>query len=331
MNIIDKPNWLQILQGWAILWVVIGNTYLDPVEMGPEWVTILLRTAYSFHLPLLMFVFGCIFYNTFMLSDDNAQQSKAIIKSNLMALAIPFAIFTVVAIVAKAVLSNTAYSYDMLMSDVIRGFLLPGEHPISPLWFVMVLMWLYAMQRLWMYIFQKEWLIWTIAVVLLILHLIVIPIEFLCIKWLGYFAVYFYLGMMIMKYGILNKLSGMTGLYVFVGGYLLYMLGADVDKTLTEVGGIVFSIGVVLILSNTFPKTFSSFRDYYFQILLMGYFAQMLFRIIYPYLPIPYFVGYLVCLAVGIYIPVLITRLIHTINAIELQVCIGESEMATSA
>ena len=72
---VDK-NWLLILQGWAILWIVLGNTYLEPFGNEPEWVSTLLRTAYTFHLPLLMFTSGCIFSKKFLLKEDGKNKVK---------------------------------------------------------------------------------------------------------------------------------------------------------------------------------------------------------------------------------------------------------------
>lgn len=323
MNLESKHNWLLILQGWAILWVVIGNTYLDPAGSGAGWESALLRTAYSFHLPLLMFVFGCIFTKTFLLSDDNLQQKIKMLKKHLLGLIIPFTLFTLVAIAVKAILSISALSLHEIVNDIIQGFLFPGEHPISPLWFIMVLVWLYLLMPIWKYLLENTWIAWSTLVVLLAIHLVNVPIEFLCIKWLCYFAFYFYFGIIIMKKGYLNQLSGLNGFYIFVVGYLLYLLGVDTDKTIAEIGGILFSIGIALILNNSFPKTFLSFRPYYYQIFLMGYFVQLAFRMIYPYLPLPYFIGYLVCLVLGIYVPVMIARIVHSLNYATVNYCIG--------
>lgn len=323
MNLELKHNWLLILQGWAILWVAIGNTYLAHTGSGAEWESTLLRTAYSFHLPLLMFVFGCIFTKMFLLSDDNLQQKREILKKHLLGLIIPFTLFTLVAIAVKAILSISALSFHEIVNDIIQGFLFPGEHPMSPLWFIMVLVWLYLLMPIWKYLLEKTWIAWTTLVVLLAIHLVNVPIEFLCIKWLCYFAFYFYFGIIIMKKGYLNQLSGLNGFYIFVVGYLFYLLGVDTDKTIAEMGGIVFSIGIALILNNTFPKTFFSFRDYYLQIFLMGYFIQLTYRMISPYLSLPYFIGYIVCLALGIYIPVMITRIAYSINYTTLNYCLG--------
>ena len=59
-----KINWLLILQGWAMLWVVIGHSFLGIAGEGPAWENALFRFAYSFHMPLFMLVSGWLFYLT---------------------------------------------------------------------------------------------------------------------------------------------------------------------------------------------------------------------------------------------------------------------------
>ena len=59
-----KINWILILQGWAMLWVVIGHAFLGKAGKGPEWENMLFHFAYSFHMPLFMLVSGYLFYLT---------------------------------------------------------------------------------------------------------------------------------------------------------------------------------------------------------------------------------------------------------------------------
>ena len=59
-----KINWLLILQGWAMLWVVIGHAFLGKPGEGPEWENALFHCAYSLHMPLFMLVSGWLFYLT---------------------------------------------------------------------------------------------------------------------------------------------------------------------------------------------------------------------------------------------------------------------------
>lgn len=64
-----KINWLLILQGWAMLWVVIGHSPLGEVGNGPTWENALYHFAYSFHMPLFMLVSGWLFYLTRIVSN----------------------------------------------------------------------------------------------------------------------------------------------------------------------------------------------------------------------------------------------------------------------
>lgn len=59
-----RINWLLILQGWAMLWVVIGHAFLGVAGEGPAWENGLFHFAYSFHMPLFMLVSGWLFYLT---------------------------------------------------------------------------------------------------------------------------------------------------------------------------------------------------------------------------------------------------------------------------
>ena len=66
----DRINWLLILQGWAMLWVVIGHSTVGTPGEGPGWENTLYHFAYSFHMPLFMLVSGWLFYMT-RLADKN--------------------------------------------------------------------------------------------------------------------------------------------------------------------------------------------------------------------------------------------------------------------
>ncbi len=324
MNFVHKHNWLLVLQGWAILWIVLGNAYLNPSGNDPEWVNTLLRTAYTFHLPLLMFTSGCIFSKKFLLNENNAKTGESL-KGHILGLLIPYLLFTLVAVIVKLIMTKEP-SLPVMATDLIRGLFFPGLQPMSALWFILVLICYYLMLPIWKLTFEKSWYAWSFVILLLVVHLLTVPGELFAIKWACYFAFYFYLGVVIMKKGWLDHLSGMTGFFVFLIGYIVYSISLDVDKTMAEMGGIAFSMGLVLILNSSFPKTFSTFRDYYLQIFLMGYFVQILFRTLYGYLSIPYILGYLICLALGIYVPVIITKIIHSRKITSLYYYIGLSD-----
>lgn len=64
-----KINWLLILQGWTMLWVVIGHAILEETGSNPAFAEWLYSFAYSFHMPLFMLISGWLFYYTRLSSN----------------------------------------------------------------------------------------------------------------------------------------------------------------------------------------------------------------------------------------------------------------------
>lgn len=62
----QKITWLQILQGWSMLLVVIGHVTLTGIFENPQTPVsaTIERVIYSFHMPLFMFISGFLFYFT---------------------------------------------------------------------------------------------------------------------------------------------------------------------------------------------------------------------------------------------------------------------------
>lgn len=74
--------------------------------------------------------------------------------------------------------------------------------------------------------------------------------------------------------------------------------------------GIFFSVVLCRTIATIYPSMFSSFRDYTFQIFLMGIFFQMGIRYLYQglnreelYIPL-----YIFSILIGIYFPVFISK-----------------------
>ena len=74
-----KINWLLILQGWAMLWVVIGHSTLGVPGAGLAWDNALYHFAYSFHMPLFMLVSGWLVYLTRLKVKENTPPSGLIV------------------------------------------------------------------------------------------------------------------------------------------------------------------------------------------------------------------------------------------------------------
>ena len=191
------------------------------------------------------------------------------------------------------------------------------------LWFIATLFWFFLLTPVWRFVLKREWTIWATMIVLTVLHFWHPDIEMLCLGRVFSYGIWFYLGVVISKqYWVDNYLVKQPWL-VLLSGIVAYVIGYFTIGFVTTLGGIVLSFGLALLLDKYLPRTFATFRDYTYQIFLMGIFAQMLVKIVYRHISLPYFPTYLVCIAVGLYIPVIISIIIEKINWQPLSLCVG--------
>ena len=91
--------------------------------------------------------------------------------------------------------------------------------------------------------------------------------------------------------------------------------------------GITISIAVALLFDRYIPKIFSLFRNYTYQIYLMGIFIQILVKMLYKRDIFPsYFWGYALCILCGLYIPVLIAYIARKLDVEFIKLCLGLSK-----
>lgn len=117
-------------------------------------------------------------------------------------------------------------------------------------------------------------------------------------------------------------LLSITGLFVVcnVMGIIPNSMKAE-----TALIGTLFSMSLCLIVGKFMPKLFSSFRDYTFQIFLMGIFFQMAIRWGYvrlgnEWLFVPMWI---VSVLIGVYVPTLIARFIDDKAPKCIKMCFG--------
>ena len=145
----------------------------------------------------------------------------------------------------------------------------------------------------------------------------------MCIDRICNQAIWFYSGLVISKEKLVNDTVANNTLLTFVVGVFIYVLGIYVHPSLATVGGIIFSFAFAIIADKYVPKLFCGFRDYTYQIFLMGIFAQMFVKILFRHVSMLYVVAYLLCIVVGLYVPVLVSKVIERINCKPLSLCVG--------
>ena len=324
-----KINWLLILQGWAMLWVVIGHSPLGEPGIGPIWETTLYKFAYSFHMPLFMLVSGWLFYLTRLKGNESPLGGQKwnynqIVKDKALRLLLPGLVFSLVGFALKVAFpGEMARQVGLSLKDIVHQYLYPNDNPMRELWFIATLFWFFLLSPLWKIVLRKKWLIWLTLIVLIVFHFWHPNIELLCLGRVFDYSIWFYLGLIISKTEFvewgLSKYKWIT----LVVGVALYILGEYIMSSITTLGGITLSFAFALIADKYVPRLFFSFRNYTYQIFLMGIFAQILVKIIYIHFNWPYISTYLLCISVGLYVPVLVSKSIKNLKWKPLALCVG--------
>lgn len=249
---------------------------------------------------------------------------SAIIKDKAIRLLLPGFVFSIVALGLKlAFPGEMNRQVGLSWHEIAHTYLYPNDNPMRELWFIATLFWFFVMTPLWKWVLNNKWTMWGMVFILIVLHFIHPDIELLCIGRVFRYAIWFYLGLMISKENLVDEYMAKKPWLTIIIGVLIYVIGRYTDPFITTFGGIVFSFGLAILLDKYIPKTFFTFRNYTYQIFLMGIFAQMFVKILYRHVSIPYLAAYIPCLLMGLYVPVLVSMIIERINWKPLLLCVG--------
>ena len=300
-----------------MLLVVIGHVTLTnefknpatPVSAEIE------RIIYSFHMPLFMFISGFLFYYT-KLSKNKSFVS--VVKDKVKRLAVPFLFFTVCTLILKSVFSALMKNPAELSLQAMLDIITFKSNPLAEMWFISTLFLLFFFQPLY------KWSLKSVPRVLLMLCFCVlmniffpVGIERFNLSNISEYIIYFYLGILFSKYnvpGYLDSKISLAACAVLFAIFNIYM--KENISILTPLVGVLFSLSLCQRLSRHMPQLFSSFRDYTFQIFLMGIFFQIGIRFLYLKIDNEtiYPALYLTSILLGIYLPVAISLIVKKIK-----------------
>ena len=318
-----------------MLWVVIGHAFIGELikqSEWPVWERTLMGIAYSFHMPLFMFVSGWLFYLTRLkdnITNTNLGRAKWTYKSILYdkakRLLLPGLVFSILALIVKiAFPGEVTRQIGLSFKELINAFLYPYDNPFRELWFIAALFWLFALTPIWRYVIRQQWSIWLTLAILFIMHFYHPNTKLLSIDRVCEHALWFYLGIIISKESLVDRFLKHNFFLYLIIGFVIYLLGVFLDYSILKtLGGILFSIAISLLLDRYLPSSFSSFRNYTYQIFLIGIFAQMFVKIMHRRFELQYLGSYILCIILGLYVPVLVSKLVEKINWEPLSLCVG--------
>ena len=199
----QKITWLQILQGWSMLLVVIGHVTLTGIFENPQTPVsaTIERVIYSFHMPLFMFISGFLFYFT-KISRDLAY--KEVVLDKLKRLGLPYLFFTFFTFAVKFIFSSfMKRPVELSLRQFTDSFLYPGSNPLSEMWFVATLFIIMLSYPLLKYMITGYFKIAVLIIGSVVLNLFFPPdIFLLCLSNVAYMFLFFCLGILFCKYNV---------------------------------------------------------------------------------------------------------------------------------
>lgn len=189
-----KINWLQILQAWAILWVVIGHSGPSATfDDYPAYAMHIWTFAYSFHMSLFITISGFLFYLTRIGCERWSYWET--MKEKLVRFGIPFVVFTFVALVLKSVFSGSVDRATTLsVKELVNAVLYPYNGPMREFWFLATIMWYFVFFPLWKFVLKNVWLILLALVGVILLDFWGPDSDFLALRHVCQHAFFFLFG-----------------------------------------------------------------------------------------------------------------------------------------
>lgn len=272
-----KITWISILQGGAMLLVVLGHCSIWTAD---DW---RFHFCYGLHMPLFMFVSGCLFYYTRISRDWTW---GAVVVDKLKRLGVPYIFFITFAFVLKVLLASLVKNQvDTSLAGFLTGFIFPIKSGMKEMWFVAALLLLMLCYPLY------KWLLRSKTTVLCALFLGV-AFTFAVpsytgggvFNWQGalrYF-VFFFGGIAFFKYNLVHfaKVVPVWGSVVLLVIYSAICIFRREQFFIVAAVGILACVCLSVWAAEYLPKLFASFRDYSFQIFLLGIYPQMFIDLI---------------------------------------------------
>lgn len=325
----ERIQWLGILRGLNILLVIMVHVQLVDMSTGENH-SFCNALSFPFHpirMPLFIFISGGLLYLSRIRKNIS---TKALYKDKFQRIMIPFVFFVIVYYLIKATFNQFAKTpIDLSWSNFLESFIYYRGYSSQPLWFLAVLMFLMLMYPLFRYLCDNKYRM--IAFLLFCCGIFFIDTD-LESRWnvfyileVQHYLVYFFFGIFFFRFELYKYIENIGILLVLVLLYAAcyyFSLGL-----LTSFIGISMMCALCLKIGTYMPKLFSSFREYIFQIYLMSLpfqnFVELILWKKLFYNEEFVYVFYMLNVLVGLFIPVIISKLVERCNIKFVRLCFG--------
>ena len=325
----ERIQWLGILRGLNILLVIMVHVQLVDISTGENH-SFCNALSFPFHpirMPLFIFISGGLLYLSRIRKNIS---TKALYKDKFQRIMIPFVFFVIVYYLIKATFNQFAKTpIDLSWSNFLESFIYYRGHSSQPLWFLAVLMFLMLMYPLFCYLCKNKYRMIAFLIFCCGIFFIDTDLES---RWnvfyileVQHYLVYFFFGIFFFRFELYKYIENIGILLVLVLLYAAcyyFSLGL-----LTSFIGISMMCALCLKIGTYMPKLFSSFREYIFQIYLMSLpfqnFVELILWKKLFYNEEFVYVFYVLNVLVGLFIPVIISKLVERCNIKFVRLCFG--------
>lgn len=275
----------------------------------------LFDVAYSFHMPLFIMISGYLFYKTRIVKG---WKYLDMVKEKWLRLGIPYIVFITFAIILKYIMPGSVdRAVDISSAGLAMNYLQPFDGALQEMWFVAVIFLYFLIYPVYQYLLRSKTTI--LLTLVIVVGMYFIPVSkitgFLAINRAVHFFVYFFIGMVISRGKLESTVSSWPSILI---SSILYMVSYKLGIGLTTAmsGSLAFWGLAIIIDKKLSSNIFHTFRNYTYQIFLIGIFAQIAVKVAYGRIHSEgmYMLFWIICILMGIYIPVLIAKLAQKTN-----------------
>lgn len=314
----DRDSLISFLQAFGIVLVVMGHSFYGlPNNPLFSWI-------YSFHMPLFMFISGFLFRYGFDRRSTSPYDLcllgwKGFIWKKVKRLLVPYIFISSLAFLPKVLMSRWA-ARPLELSWAVYGetLLYPGRNTIIFFWFLPTLFLIFFLiawaAKGWSRVNLPRVACYWWLFPLLLLHLFnpLSGVEILNLSGVVFYVIYFWLGYCCCRYHVERHFPSWIWLPSLVLSIIFMelpsFLGRDILRSLN---GIVLSISLGQLYVRYGARFFNHLYGASYAIYLFSWFPQVASQqILFALTGAPWYVGSILALVSGIYLPLGIYHLI---------------------
>ena len=325
----QRIEWLAVLRGLNILLVVMFHIQLVDMSTGTNH-SFCSAVAFPFNpirMPLFIFISGGLL---FLSRIRKKIEIKVLYKDKFQRIMIPFFFFVIANYVLKVVFNEFAKTpTELSWSHFLQSFVYYRGYPSQTLWFLAVLMMFMLMYPLFRYLCDNKYRMACFFLFCSAIYFIDSnldsPYNVFYVLDIQHYLVYFFFGILFIRYELYNYIKSIGALLILI---LLYVVSYYYSiSLLTSIVGIMMMCSLCLKIAQYLPNLFSSFREYIFQIYLMSLPFQAFVELILWknlfYNEQLFYLFYAINLLAGLFIPVLIAKLVERCHVRMIRLCFG--------